>query len=457
MAVAAPPPEFIKRRVLVVDDDPLVLRWLAHKLNALGYIADVASEPAKAIALASAYDYDVAVTDLLMPQVNGIELMAILARSSAATSFILISGARDFQGHDSRAVDGRLTTVLAKPFDDGELEKALRHAVEVADTRRSRSVRPETAVRVLLVEDSASDALLIKQALQTLGGYDVTHVVKLADAVKVLHEEAFDTVITDLALPDARGLGSVLRLRECAPDATLLVCSSVADEVMALRVIELGAQDFIVKGIYEAEVLGRAIRFARVRRQAERRLTLLAHTDPLTGLANRGAFAARLDQALSQAKRQATQLGVMYIDLDGFKAVNDEQGHDAGDAVLQQVASRMRQCVREYDVVARLGGDEFAVLVTNLAEGALERTAQRIARAIAAPVNLASGSAQVTASIGVAGFPECADEAVLLVRLADDAMYAAKRSGKNRVHQAPRMAEAKPTPISRRASHRLDS
>ncbi len=421
---------------MVVDDDALVLSVVARKIHAFGYTPDTAGDVAEAVKMASAHDYDVVIADLLMPQLNGIELMARLAESSSVTSFILMTGANDFHDHDSRSVDGRLTAVLSKPFDDAELDKALKQAFDVAGKRRAISEKATSSIDVLLLEDSLSDALLTQHALHTLGGYRVTHVVRLADAVKLLHESTFDTIITDLSLPDARGLDAVMKVRHCAPEATLLVCSSVEDEAMALRVIELGAQDFIVKNAGDSETLGRAIRFARVRRQGERRLAQLAHSDPLTGLANRAAFAERLDQALAQAKRDKTQLGVMFIDLDGFKAINDSRGHDAGDVLLRETALRIRDCLREYDVVARLGGDEFAVVVVNNATNTLEPMAQRIGRAISAPVGLDSGLAQVTASIGVAGFPDNADKAVLLLKLADEAMYEAKRAGKGCVRQA---------------------
>jgi len=434
--------------VLVVDDDPQVRGALARQLQSLGYVADVAGDGDKAMQLAAAYDYEVIVTDLLMPRVDGMELMSILAERSNVTSFILLTGARDLGNHGSPAVGGRLTTVLGKPIDPHALKEALSQAFEIAEKRRVLSVRPESPSRVLVLEDRKSDALLVQHALESLGGFEVTSVERLAAAVRLLYDESFDTVITDLTLPDARGLDAVLRIRDCAPEAMLLVCSSVADEALALRVIELGAQDFIVKGTLDPESLARAIRFAKVRRQGERRLARLAHSDPLTGLWNRAAFAERLDHALAQAKRHATRLSVMYIDLDGFKAVNDQFGHDAGDSLLKQVAARISQCTREYDAVARLGGDEFAVLCTNLAAGGEMVTAERISRALALPFEIECGPVSVTASIGIASFPENAGEAVLLVRLADEAMFAAKRRGKNRVCWAADAASVRPRAVA---------
>jgi len=427
-----------RRRLLLVDDDKQVCRALARLLQALGYVADVAPDGATAILMASAHAYDVVLTDLIMPQLDGMELMSILARRSEFTSFILVTGADNFGEHASPAVGGRLTTVLAKPLREVELEAALQHAFEVSDRRRSLSVPPKSAARVLLIEDSPSDALLMQHALAGLGGFRTTHVETLGEAIRCLHDETFEIVITDLTLPDARGLGAALRVRDCAPDAMLLVCSSLADEALALRVIELGAQDYLDKNSLDRDTLGRAIRFAEVRRQSERRLARLAHSDPLTGLANRAAFAERLDHALAQAKRHDTRFAVMYIDLDGFKGVNDSFGHDAGDSLLKQVAMRISQCTREYDLVARLGGDEFAVLATNLAAGCEAVTAERIGRAIAMPFEVNGQGVCVSASIGISSFPESAGEAVLLVKLADEAMYLAKRDGKDRICSSPR-------------------
>lgn len=422
-----------RRRLLLVDDDQGQCRALARQLHGLGYIADVAPDGATAISMADAHAYDVILTDLFMPQLDGMELMSILAARSDVTSFILVTGADTFGSHNSAAADGRLTTVLNKPLREPELQAALDHAFDVAARRRTLTIPPKSVARVLLIEDNREDARLMQRALTALGGFQTTHAETLSEAVRCLHDQSFEIVITDLSLPDARGLGAVLRVRDCAPDAMLLVCSSLADEALALRVIEVGAQDYIDKNVLDRETLGRAIRFAEVRRQGERRLARLAHTDVLTGLANRAAFATRLDLSLAQAKRHKTRFAVMYIDLDGFKAVNDGLGHDTGDALLKQVAKRIADCTREYDLVARLGGDEFAVLTTNLADGCETVTAERIRNAIAAPFELGDQTVAVSASIGVSVYPESAREAVLLVKLADDAMYRAKRDGKNRI------------------------
>jgi len=177
------------------------------------------------------------------------------------------------------------------------------------------------------------------------------------------------------------------------------------------------------------------------RRSAEEALTRQALHDPLTLLANRALFHDRLDHALAAAVRTGTRVGLLFLDLDGFKAVNDSAGHSAGDHLLQQVAARLNDCVRPGDTVARLGGDEFAVVCPGIDTGddagvaamhKLEVVAERVLQVLRAPVEVAAGTFTVTASIGVslAGAGTSAEQAL---QAADAAMYGAKRAGKNRI------------------------
>ncbi|WP_345793984.1 diguanylate cyclase [Thauera sp. JM12B12] len=160
----------------------------------------------------------------------------------------------------------------------------------------------------------------------------------------------------------------------------------------------------------------------------------LASRDPLTGLANRHRFQEQLDHELLRAPRTGGAVGLMYIDLDGFKAVNDRLGHHAGDALLQQVASRLRACVRATDTVARLGGDEFAIIlpVLHQAEDAAHIGEKLLAR-LAEPYQLDAETAHISASIGFALHPRDGRSATELIHSADRAMYEAKRLGRNRI------------------------
>jgi diguanylate cyclase (GGDEF)-like protein/PAS domain S-box-containing protein len=178
------------------------------------------------------------------------------------------------------------------------------------------------------------------------------------------------------------------------------------------------------------------------RRAAQDALTHRALHDPLTGLPNRALFADRLEHALTDAHRTGLRSGLVYLDLDGFKHVNDTAGHAAGDELLQQVAARLRQCLRPGDTLARLGGDEFAVLCPG-SSGAATVVAERLLHALRAPVVLAAGTYCVSASLGVTlTLPQ--DSADTAVQRADAAMYAAKRSGKDQVRVDPTVHAAVP-------------
>lgn len=161
-------------------------------------------------------------------------------------------------------------------------------------------------------------------------------------------------------------------------------------------------------------------------------LTYLAHHDALTELANRSLFLEHLDRACHRCRRAGNKLALMLLDLDGFKAVNDWLGHDAGDHVLRTVASKLMTCVRKTDLVARLGGDEFTVVLEDIAhiEDAA-RIAQKMVTDIARPIDLAGNRVHVTASVGVATCPIDSDSPTRLLKTADIALYHAKEQGAN--------------------------
>jgi diguanylate cyclase (GGDEF)-like protein len=176
--------------------------------------------------------------------------------------------------------------------------------------------------------------------------------------------------------------------------------------------------------------VGRDVTEAALTRE---RIASLAYRDPLTGLANRTSLGPALEQAVERARRRGVKLAGAFIDLDGFKQINDLHGHDAGDRCLMEVARRLRSAVRASDVVARLGGDEFFVLLEEVQdENAVETVIRKLLAEAVRPYELPDGAqARLTASIGVSLFPDHAGDAAALIKLADTAMYAAKQAGKN--------------------------
>ncbi len=168
----------------------------------------------------------------------------------------------------------------------------------------------------------------------------------------------------------------------------------------------------------------------------QKELEYQATHDSLTGLANRNLLNDRITQAIAWAKRQELHVGLMLLDLDHFKLINDASGHGAGDEMLKQVAQRLNQCVRDTDTVARLGGDEFVIVLTDLQEsGDVDLIAEKILMSLSRPILINGHDVVVTASIGVSVYPRDGDHGEILLRNADIAMYRVKEHGRNSVRQ----------------------
>lgn len=289
-----------------------------------------------------------------------------------------------------------------------------------------------TIIKVLLVEDNPGDALLLRVLLEEAGAdrFDLSNVERLEEAIECLLEEDFGVILLDLSLPDSHGLNTVTRARSTAPEVPIVVLSGLDDEETALQALQMGAQDYLVKGQGDGNLIARSIRYAIERKQAEERLAYLAQYDHLTGLANRALFQDRLEQALVRAGRNGDVVALMFLDLDRFKAVNDTLGHACGDELLKEVAERVKGCIRESDTVARLGGDEFAIILEGLS-GAQDAApvARKILDALSEPLVLSGHEILVTGSIGIAVRPPSAGNKLL--QDADAAMYRAKQRGRN--------------------------
>ena len=202
-----------------------------------------------------------------------------------------------------------------------------------------------------------------------------------------------------------------------------------------------GVMEFFAQEVWQpdpgmldfARQLGSQIGQFIARKQAESDLRFVATHDMLTALPNRTMFGERLSQALSQARRYNRRLAVLFVDLDGFKEVNDRYGHDAGDALLKEIAVRLRASLREGDVIGRIGGDEFVVLIEEYPNPErLSMVARKILDTVGRPVTVRGHECRVTSSVGISTYPQDGRDSQALLRSADSAMYRAKEQGKNR-------------------------
>lgn len=207
------------------------------------------------------------------------------------------------------------------------------------------------------------------------------------------------------------------------------------------RLCGVGTADFPAEYIVTPFAEGGAVvhfEDISLRMMAANYMRNVANHDPLTGLGNRALFGSLLRQAVGRAERGQNQLALLYVDLDKFKPVNDQYGHEAGDELLKQVADRLKACVRNADCVTRLGGDEFGVILEGSdAKFAAQRVAKAMVGAINMPFKLQQAEVKIGCSIGAAVFPENGKDDENLLNAADEAMYAAKKSGGQKFTVAP--------------------
>ena len=303
--------------------------------------------------------------------------------------------------------------------------------------------------QLLLIEDSEVQGGTLKRSLEILG-YSVSWARSGIEGLKLARTERPDLVILDVVMADVDGFAVCRWLKMTVdtrdiPVIMLTVRSDVHDRVEGLNV---GANDYLPKPFADEELEARILAALRVRAaQAElrernqqleamiHRVEALAITDPLTGLFNRRRFSDVLRREFAVTKRYRNELSCLMLDIDHFKLINDHHGHDFGDEVLKQVASKLIHTLREVDLACRYGGEEFAILLPHTPKQNAFIAAERIMRSVRELVLQSNGIAvPVAVSIGISSTRDVTtSEAEELVRCADMALYEAKRLGRDRI------------------------
>lgn len=297
-------------------------------------------------------------------------------------------------------------------------------------------------MKILLIDDDTVDRIAIARTLKNTDlPISVIEEAQTADEglIRAL-EQAFDIILLDYQLPPTTGLELLIALRANANFATSIVMLSHSnDEELALKCIEAGAQDFVMKSEISAMRLRRAVLIATERYYLEQKilethsqLKQLAEYDTLTSLNNRHFFDERLKKLLFMASRVRKPLALLLIDVDRFKEINDQYGHIAGDIVLQEVSMRLQASTRESDSLFRIGGDEFAVIASYLeSERDVYTLVQRILSTFEKAITIDNHDIDFSVSIGIAIYPECGSNSLELRKNADIALYRAKDKGRN--------------------------
>jgi diguanylate cyclase (GGDEF)-like protein len=307
------------------------------------------------------------------------------------------------------------------------------------------------AARILVVEDSRTQAEWLSQVLKR-EGYEIALAADGREAIRRVRTDPPDLVLLDMILPDMDGL-EVLRVIKAKSDEhfipviLLSVKSDLESRVAGLRI---GADDFLAKPFADAEIQARAAAMLRIKslqdqlRAAKAQLERLSITDGLTGLYNHRHFEERLAEEFRRSQRYGDPVSLMMLDLDHFKEVNDRFGHPFGDRVLRDTAELIRTSIRDPDICARYGGEEFAIILPKTHLQGAQTVAERMFKSLRGKRYAVEGAGEssslaVTASVGIAVFPSRdVTSPELLVKLADEALYRAKRGGRNAIclHQA---------------------
>ncbi|OGS97264.1 MAG: diguanylate cyclase response regulator [Gallionellales bacterium RIFCSPLOWO2_02_FULL_57_47] len=292
--------------------------------------------------------------------------------------------------------------------------------------------------KVLIVDDQEANVILLERMLRGAGYVSIASTMDPGEVCELYRNNRYDLILLDLQMPGMDGFQVMEGLKKIETDGYLPVLVITAQPAHKLRALQAGAKDFISKPFEMAEVLARVHNMLEVRllheeaRNHGKMLESLALKDPLTGLANRRLLDERMSMVLVHARRNKESMAVVYLDLDGFKQINDTFGHGAGDVLLKMVAGRMVAAVREEDTVARLGGDEFVIVLWHVSgTDDAAKVALKVIEAVSQPYDIEGHTVSITASAGVGIYPVHGEDADTLMKSADLALYEAKRAGKN--------------------------
>jgi len=301
---------------------------------------------------------------------------------------------------------------------------------------------------VLVVDDDPSSRAALGDYL-SLRGHEVTTVGDAEAGWETFQAQPFPIVMVDWLLPGMDGLQFCRRVRSSPRGETtvILVVTGLDQPEHLSAVLEAGANDYVKKPL-SLDLLDVRMGFAErevadivERKRAQDELTHLALHDPLTNLPNRAVFADRLHQALLLSRRNGIQLALLYLDLDGFKQVNDDLGHGYGDLVLRQVGERLTTIVRASDTVARVGGDEFGIVLLGTDTDGAATLAQKVLKTLSDPFSIEDMTVNIGVSVGIAMFPDHGDDPEILVQHADAAMFQAKGSSSGFAVYSPTVSE----------------
>ena len=293
--------------------------------------------------------------------------------------------------------------------------------------------------RIMVVDDEKNIVEFMKIALQD-HGYKVTGCTDSEHAIEKTKETAYDLIITDLNMPKIPGVEFVKKAKEISPKTDLVVMTGFPSVETAVKCMKNGASDYLAKPI-DLEYLYIIVEKSLYKRTLEKRAAereyfeQISRVDGLTGLYNHKFFHELLDAEISRSDRYKYSFSLIMIDIDDFKKINDNYGHQRGDTILEEIASILKSLARRTDSAVRYGGEEFAIILSQTAKEHGRVFADRVVKSIAtSKFSGFSHDKAVTVSAGLSGYPDDARTRESLIKKADEALYQAKNMGKNTLY-----------------------
>ena len=449
-------------RVLVVDDNAANVKLLEQRLRAEYFEVLTASSGYEALEICGREQADVVLLDVMMPGMDGFEVCRRL-KADPKTQIVpvIMVTALDQPSDRIRGLEAGADDFLAKPVNDVAL------VTRVKNLARVKQLSDELVMRItkmdhgavgadlisdlsatgsrgtlLLIEDRDLTARRIKAVLEE--EHDVLLAVNEAEAQGILGKEEIDLVLVSLDMEGHDTLHFCSHLRSLGKTRHLpiMVLSEQGDEKRMLRALDLGVNDFVHRPVDRNELLARVRTQIKRRRFSEYLYKRLeerveqASRDPLTGMFNRRHLEEQLQGMIEEARRSDKGLSVIMADIDFFKSVNDNYGHDNGDQVIRQFSSRILQNIRRLDMAFRIGGEEFLIVLPKTTHEKARAVGERLRAIIEdTPFKISEGDGNitVTTSIGLTSVRSDDDDMDALLKRADEALYKAKKSGRNQV------------------------